>query len=62
MGVLGAGSALDHRQGTILNNDNEFLASHVSLWELAIKAQKKTDSIPDLASIEEEIEEFGVRT
>lgn len=45
----------------ILNGENELFASHVSLWELAIKAQTQPDSIPDLAGIEVNIERRGVR-
>ncbi len=46
----------------ILSQDNELLASHVSLWELASKAQTQPGSIPNLANIEEDIAELGVRT
>ena len=48
-------------RAAILSEENELFASYVSLWELAFKAQAQPDSIPDLAGIEADVEQLGVR-
>ena len=45
----------------IVDPENELLASHVSLWELVIKSQAAPGSLPDLATIESDFEQAGVR-
>ncbi len=48
-------------RAAILDEANELWASHVSLWELAIKAQTQPGAIPSLANIEADFEQAGVR-
>lgn len=48
-------------RGAILDEANELLASYVSLWELAIKAQTQPGAILPLANIEADFEQAGVR-
>jgi len=45
----------------LLDQENELLASHVSLWELAIKSQTAPGTLPDLATVQSDFEQAGVR-
>ena len=46
----------------ILDRENDLFASHVSLWELALKAQTHSSSLPALATIETDFAQAGVST
>lgn len=46
----------------ILDPENDLCASHVSLWELALKAQSHAPSLPPLENIEKDFEQAGVST
>ena len=46
----------------ILDRENDLFASHVSLWELALKAQTHAATFPPLENIEKDFEQAGVRT
>lgn len=44
----------------ILDPGNDLFASHVSLWELALKAQTHAPSLPPLDNIERDFAQAGV--
>lgn len=48
-------------RAAILDAKNGLLASHVSLWELALKTQSQPGAIPPLATVVADVERAGVR-
>ena len=47
-------------RAAILDHGNDLFASHVSLWELALKAQTHAPTLPPLENIESDFAQAGV--